>query len=266
MGAAPKKQQRQRHTGKKFSWKVYPELEEFLIIKREEYLSYSAKNYTIEQRDYNNRLTSMLLEHAEASGYSTLFESCTFSAVRDRIRSYYKSYVQSFKRRKERQEEQERLKKLEMDYVFMSKHNETKRFGETSCETTGHSQGTESILVESCDIRQAKARPGTQCQLHKNTSIHGQNHPGVTTWNLHTYLFFIRSTLSTQTSFDNCMAIRYRRLFRILRSQFWINFIGALLLYHTALSMERTDKRMQTHAHAHSHTHARVDITGRSLV
>merc|ERR1711935_821746 len=77
-----------------------------------------------------------------------------------------------------------------------------------------------------------------------------------------TYLFiFIRSTLSTQTSFDNCMAIRYRRLFRILRSQFWINFIGALLLYHTALSMERTDKRMQTHAHAHSHTHARVDIT-----
>jgi len=138
--AAPKKQQRQRHTGKKFSWKAYPELEEFLIIKREEYLSYSAKNYTIEQRDYNNRLTSMLLEHAEASGYSTLFESCTFSAVRDRIRSYYKSYVQSFKRRKERQEEQERLKKLEMDYV---KHNETKRFGETSCETTGHSQGIE---------------------------------------------------------------------------------------------------------------------------
>jgi len=112
---APKKQQRQRHTGKKFSWKAYPELEEFLIIKREEYLSYSAKNYTIEQRDYNNRLTSLLLEHAEASGYSTLFESCTFSAIRDRIRSYYKSYVQSFKRRKERQEEQERLKKLEMD-------------------------------------------------------------------------------------------------------------------------------------------------------
>lgn len=112
---APKKQQRQRQTGKKFSWKAYPELEEFLIAKREEYLSYSAKNYTIEQRDYNNRLTSLLLEHAEASGYPTLFESCTFSAVRDRIRSYYKSYVQSFKRRKERQEEQERLKKLEMD-------------------------------------------------------------------------------------------------------------------------------------------------------
>lgn len=115
--ATPKKQQRQRHTGKKFSWKAYPELEEFLIENREEYLSYSAKNYTIEQRDYNNRLTSRLLEHADASGYPTLFENCAFSAVRDRIRSYYKSYVQSFKRRKERQQQQERLKTLEMNYI-----------------------------------------------------------------------------------------------------------------------------------------------------
>jgi len=113
----PKKQQRQRHTGKKFSWKAYPELEEFLIDNREEYLSYSARNYTIEQRDYNNRLTSRLLEHAEDSGYPTVFENCAFSAVRDRIRSYYKSYVQSFKRRKERQEQQERLKNIEMNYI-----------------------------------------------------------------------------------------------------------------------------------------------------
>jgi len=110
--AVPKK--RQRHSGKKFSWKAFPELEEFLITNREEYLTYSAKNYTIEQRDYNNRLTSRLLEHAKDSGYSALFESCAFSAVRDRIRSYYKSYVQSFKRRRERQEQQERLKRLEM--------------------------------------------------------------------------------------------------------------------------------------------------------
>lgn len=111
-----KKPQRQKHTGKKFSWKAYPELEEFLIENREEYLSYSAKNYTIEQRDYNNRLTSRLLEHAKNSGYPTLFENCPFSAVRDRIRSYYKSYVQSFKRRKERQQQQERLKKLELSF------------------------------------------------------------------------------------------------------------------------------------------------------
>eukprot|EP00533_Pseudo-nitzschia_delicatissima_P015825 CAMPEP_0197262464 /NCGR_PEP_ID=MMETSP1432-20130617/510_1 /TAXON_ID=44447 /ORGANISM="Pseudo-nitzschia delicatissima, Strain UNC1205" /LENGTH=464 /DNA_ID=CAMNT_0042726765 /DNA_START=220 /DNA_END=1614 /DNA_ORIENTATION=- len=110
-----KKQQLQRHTGKKFSWKAYPELEEFLITNREEYLSFSARNYTIEQRDYNNRLTSRLLEHAGANGYSNIFASCAFSAVRDRIRSYYKSYVQSFKRRRERQEQQDRLKKLEMN-------------------------------------------------------------------------------------------------------------------------------------------------------
>jgi len=118
-----KKQQRQKLTGKKFSWKAYPELEEFLIDNREEYLSYSARNYTIEQRDYNNRLTSRLLEHAENSGYPTLFENCAFSAVRDRIRSYYKSYVQSFKRRKERQQQQERLKNLEISYQQQDRIN-----------------------------------------------------------------------------------------------------------------------------------------------
>lgn len=111
---------RKTHTGKKFSWKAYPELEKFLITNREEYLSFSAKNYTIEQRDYNNRLTSRLLDHAEASGYSALFESCAFSAVRDRIRSYYKSYVQSFKRRKERQDQQERLEKERLLKLEMS--------------------------------------------------------------------------------------------------------------------------------------------------
>jgi len=76
-----------------------------LITNREEYLSFSARNYTIEQRDYNNRLTTKLLEHATVSGYPDLFQHCAFSAVRDRIRSYYKSYVQSFKRRKERQQQ-----------------------------------------------------------------------------------------------------------------------------------------------------------------
>lgn len=122
---------RKTRTGKKFSWKAYPELEQFLITNREEYLSFSAKNYTIEQRDYNNRLTSRLLEHAEASGYSALFESCAFSAVRDRIRSYYKSYVQSFKRRKERQGQQERLFEAR-DEMLLKK--ETNSNGETFAE------------------------------------------------------------------------------------------------------------------------------------
>mmetsp|Transcript_31876 Transcript_31876/g.75002 ORF Transcript_31876/g.75002 Transcript_31876/m.75002 type:complete len:615 (+) Transcript_31876:194-2038(+) len=103
--AAAKKATKPHQTGKKFSWKAYPELEDFLITNREEYLSFSARNYTIEQRDYNNRLTARLLEHATVSGYPDLFQHCAFSAVRDRIRSYYKSYVQSFKRRKERQQQ-----------------------------------------------------------------------------------------------------------------------------------------------------------------
>mmetsp|Transcript_36978 Transcript_36978/g.40109 ORF Transcript_36978/g.40109 Transcript_36978/m.40109 type:complete len:412 (-) Transcript_36978:336-1571(-) len=109
-----KKQQQQKpkpkqgKTGKKFSWKAYPELECFLIQNREEYLSYSStKNYTTEQRDYNNRLTARLLEHTNSNQstdlYADLFTHCSFSQVRDRIRSYYKSYVQSFKRRRQRQ-------------------------------------------------------------------------------------------------------------------------------------------------------------------
>ena len=83
------------------------ELEDFLIKNRDEYLSFSAKNYTIEQRDYNNRLTSQCLEYSIQCGYSDLFQDSVFASVRDRIRSYYKSYVQSFKRRRERQQKQE---------------------------------------------------------------------------------------------------------------------------------------------------------------
>lgn len=119
IAAKKKATKRQYKTGKKFSWKAYPELEEFLISNREEYLSFSARNYTIEQRDYNNRLTAQLLDHAAASGYPDLFKNCAFSAVRDRIRSYYKSYVQSFKRRKERQQ-QLRKKALQREAVVRS--------------------------------------------------------------------------------------------------------------------------------------------------
>eukprot|EP00428_Durinskia_dybowskii_P045903 CAMPEP_0170340442 /NCGR_PEP_ID=MMETSP0116_2-20130129/71327_1 /TAXON_ID=400756 /ORGANISM="Durinskia baltica, Strain CSIRO CS-38" /LENGTH=245 /DNA_ID=CAMNT_0010593957 /DNA_START=62 /DNA_END=796 /DNA_ORIENTATION=+ len=44
-----------------FSWKNYPELEAFLIANREEYLRHSALNYTVQQKQYNNRLTEQLL-------------------------------------------------------------------------------------------------------------------------------------------------------------------------------------------------------------
>ena len=99
---------------------ILVELEDFLIRNREEYLSFSAKNYTIEQRDYNNRLTSQLLDHANESGYPDLFEECPFSAVRDRIRSYYKSYVQSFKRRRERQQKRKDRYEKEDTWKFNS--------------------------------------------------------------------------------------------------------------------------------------------------
>eukprot|EP00339_Tiarina_fusa_P026839 CAMPEP_0117015950 /NCGR_PEP_ID=MMETSP0472-20121206/12642_1 /TAXON_ID=693140 ORGANISM="Tiarina fusus, Strain LIS" /NCGR_SAMPLE_ID=MMETSP0472 /ASSEMBLY_ACC=CAM_ASM_000603 /LENGTH=337 /DNA_ID=CAMNT_0004719855 /DNA_START=77 /DNA_END=1090 /DNA_ORIENTATION=+ len=84
---------------KKFSWKNYPELEAFLIANREEYLRHSALNYTVQQKQYNNRLTERLLELAAEHGY--VFDEAEFSfvTVRDRIRCYFKSYVQSAKKR-----------------------------------------------------------------------------------------------------------------------------------------------------------------------
>ena len=84
---------------KKFSWKNYPELESFLVDHRLEYLEYSSQlNYTAEQKRYNNKLTQGLLDLAKEQGY--LFEGFTFAAVRDRIRCYYKSFVQTTKKKK----------------------------------------------------------------------------------------------------------------------------------------------------------------------
>ena len=40
---------------RKFSWKNYPELEEFLVANREEYLRHSALNYTLQQKQYNKQ-------------------------------------------------------------------------------------------------------------------------------------------------------------------------------------------------------------------
>lgn len=69
------------------------------MANREEYLRHSALNYTVQQKQYNNRLTDELLQLATQHGY--LFDVADFSyvTVRDRIRCYYKSFVQSAKKR-----------------------------------------------------------------------------------------------------------------------------------------------------------------------
>ena len=83
----------------KYSWKSYPELEAYLIDHREQYLQYSnSRNYTKEQKRYNNHLTQGLLELAGNTGY--VFEGFTFAAIRDRIRCFYKSFVQANKKKK----------------------------------------------------------------------------------------------------------------------------------------------------------------------
>eukprot|EP00814_Leptocylindrus_danicus_P019840 CAMPEP_0116032412 /NCGR_PEP_ID=MMETSP0321-20121206/18153_1 /TAXON_ID=163516 /ORGANISM="Leptocylindrus danicus var. danicus, Strain B650" /LENGTH=332 /DNA_ID=CAMNT_0003507841 /DNA_START=212 /DNA_END=1210 /DNA_ORIENTATION=- len=84
---------------RKFSWKNFPELEAFLIANREEYLRHSALNYTVQQKQYNNMLTERLLELAAHHGYVFDERDFSFVTIRDRIRCYYKSYVQSSKKR-----------------------------------------------------------------------------------------------------------------------------------------------------------------------
>ncbi len=84
---------------RKCAWKNYPELEKFLIDNREEYLRHSAMNYTAEQKQFNNDLTKKLLEVADKYDYEFDPEDFNFVAIRDRIRCYYKSYVQNCKKR-----------------------------------------------------------------------------------------------------------------------------------------------------------------------
>mmetsp|Transcript_21873 Transcript_21873/g.52044 ORF Transcript_21873/g.52044 Transcript_21873/m.52044 type:complete len:235 (-) Transcript_21873:4423-5127(-) len=110
-GTRQSKRKRESHVGlttksgiirctlrKKFSWKQYPELEDYLLQNQEEYFEYSSRNYTAEQRKYNNALTRGLLDLASSEGY--VFEEFTFSMVRDRIRCYYKSHSQSAKKKR----------------------------------------------------------------------------------------------------------------------------------------------------------------------
>lgn len=84
---------------RKCAWKNCPELEKFLIDNREEYLKHSAMNYTAEQKQYNNKLTERLLEEAKKHGYAFDLVDFNFVAIRDRIRCFYKSYVQNCKKR-----------------------------------------------------------------------------------------------------------------------------------------------------------------------
>lgn len=69
------------------------------MANREEYLRHSALNYTLQQKQYNNKLTERLLELAAEHGYIFDEKEFNFVTVRDRIRCYFKSYVQSAKKR-----------------------------------------------------------------------------------------------------------------------------------------------------------------------
>ena len=84
---------------KRFCWRDFPELENILISNRREYLSFSSHNYSPAQKKFNNNLTASIIKTAEECGYKFSPQHFDFSAVRDRIRCFYKSYVQGEKKR-----------------------------------------------------------------------------------------------------------------------------------------------------------------------
>jgi hypothetical protein len=102
---------------KKFSWKAYPEvrimcpwkmvvftvlsshfsyffhfsvqLERFLVENRDEYLKHSGRNYSLEQKQFNNSLTQKLIDLAEQNNLSFDMQDFNFVSIRDRIRYVY---------------------------------------------------------------------------------------------------------------------------------------------------------------------------------
>lgn len=70
-----------------------------MIENRDEYLQFSSRNYTVEQKQFNNQLTERLIELAEKYNYVFDQQDFNFVAIRDRIRCYYKSYVQTARKR-----------------------------------------------------------------------------------------------------------------------------------------------------------------------
>ena len=81
------------------SLSAHTQLERFLIDNRDDYLKYSSRNYTVEQKQFNNMLTERLIALAEQHGYVFDPDDFNFVAIRDRIRCYYKSYVQTARKR-----------------------------------------------------------------------------------------------------------------------------------------------------------------------
>lgn len=95
---------------KKFSWKNFHELEDFLVLHRDEYFQHSCNhNYSATQKEYNNALTNELLDLASGLGYT--FEEFTFAEIRDRIRCYYKSYLQALKKQRKKFEPSQKVDK-----------------------------------------------------------------------------------------------------------------------------------------------------------
>ena len=150
---------------KKFSWKHYPELERFLIANRDDYLEHSSKNYTAEQKQYNNWLTERLLEVADQHSYAFDPEDFNFVAIRDRIRCYYKSYVQTARKRGLELPGNAHLKRNKMSHpsdVSESKSVKDDKSTDTSKDTAVVSVAESKTEDKSKDSREEGKEPKSE--------------------------------------------------------------------------------------------------------
>lgn len=159
---------------RKCAWKNYPELEAFLIANREEYLRHSAMNYTVQQKQYNNRLTERLLEVSASHNYIFDENDFNFVAVRDRIRCYYKSYVQSSKKRgiivgysaQQQSQQQAKKQKLSTDNPVSntetSEEKEVNVDGESGVAVGGDKTRTEDVLNDSNNNKNGRNQHDTK--------------------------------------------------------------------------------------------------------
>jgi len=139
-----------------------------LIDNRDEYLKFSSRNYTVEQKQFNNMLTERLIELAEKHGYVFDPDDFNFVAIRDRIRCYYKSYVQTARKRglllpadkakaeRERKEEAKRKEEAELRKEQQKKAAAAATATKTTSVTTTAITTTAAVPTAKKEVSQDK--------------------------------------------------------------------------------------------------------------
>lgn len=124
-------------------------------------MEHSSKNYTAEQKQYNNWLTERLLEVAEQHSYAFDPEDFNFVAIRDRIRCYYKSYVQTARKRGLELPGNAHLKRPKMSHPSDVSEKSEKNEDKDEKDASAESKETPETKVEEKASKEEDSSPKT---------------------------------------------------------------------------------------------------------